>query len=96
MLNHRRFNRESTSGIAQVVLSGGKESKVLLCDISYGGVGFMMQRQKARSLTVRSDTVIRFRSSSGSMVQRKIRIKNIHNNRVGGQYTDGCGWLMDS
>lgn len=95
-LNHRRFNRESASGIAQLVLNGGRESKVLLCDMSYGGVGFLMKRQNARALKIRSETVIRFRSSSGSMTQRKIRIRSIANNRVGGQYTDGCGWLMDS
>lgn len=95
-LNHRRFNRESASGVAQVILNGGRESKVMLCDMSYGGVGFLMKRQYARSLKVSSETVIRFRASSGAMTQRKIRIQSIDNNRVGGQYTDGCSWLMDS
>ncbi len=88
-LNHRATARESLSGQALLTLLNGKECPVYLCDRSLGGVSFNIPRQYARSIAAGQDVRIKYRSTGGPTLQRKIRIKNISNNRIGAQFLDG-------
>lgn len=88
-LNHRVANRESTCGKAFVILHNGRECPVYLCDISIGGVGFNIPTQYSRAVANGHDLRIKYRSVSGSMVVRRIQIKNLNNQRVGAEFLDG-------
>jgi len=88
-LNHRAFVRESTCGKAFVILPNGRECPVYLCDISMGGVGFNIPTQYSRALANGQDLRIKYRSLAGSTVLRRIRIKNLGNNRAGAEFLDG-------
>lgn len=86
-VNYRKAVREAASGRAQVVFNNSKESKIRLCDTSYAGVGFVVPPELALSLSCGQEISVKCKSGSGSMAQRKLRIRNITRNRVGGQYT---------
>jgi len=88
-LNHRRTMRESTCGKAFIILPNGRECPIYLCDISLGGVGFNIPIQYSRTISNGQDLRIKYRSLTGSSVMRKIRIKNIINNRAGAEFLDG-------
>jgi len=88
-LNHRTYPRESTCGKAFVILHTGRECPVYLCDISPGGVGFNIPTQYSRAIANGQDLRIKYRSMAGSTVLRKIRIKNLGNNRAGAEFLDG-------
>jgi hypothetical protein len=88
-LNHRASVRESTCGKAFVILLNGRECPIYLCDISLGGVGFNVPTQYSRTIANGQDLRIKYRSMTGSAVLRKIRIKNIINNRAGAEFLDG-------
>lgn len=88
-LNHRGAARESTCGKAQIILQSGRMCPVYLCDMSPSGIGFNIPRQYSRSVTNGQDISIKYRSQGGATVQRKIRVKDIANNRVGAQFLDG-------
>ncbi|MBV5318501.1 MAG: PilZ domain-containing protein, partial [Desulfobulbaceae bacterium] len=87
-LNNRHYPRESTCSKAIAVLQNGRECPIYLNDISLGGIGFLMPYQHLRSISSGQDITIKYRSMTGSMIQRKIQIKNIYSNRVGGQFLD--------
>lgn len=84
-LNHRAYPRESTCGKALIILENGRECPVYLCDTSLAGIGFLAPYQYLSAFSPNHEVSIKYRSISGSMVQRKIRIKSILNNRVGAQ-----------
>ena len=88
-LNFRSSAREATSGKAFVILPNGRECPVYLCDISMGGVGFNIPVQYSRTLANVPEARIKFRSITGSMVLRRIRIKCVSNNRIGAEFLDG-------
>jgi len=81
--------RESTCGKAFIILPNGRECPIYLCDISLGGVGFNIPIQYSRTISNGQDLRIKYRSLTGSSVMRKIRIKNIINNRAGAEFLDG-------
>lgn len=87
-LNHRASGRESTCGKAYIILQNGSECPVYLSDISIGGVGFTVPAQYSRSIAKAHDLRIKYRSVSGSMVMRRIRLKSLSKNRVGAEFTD--------
>jgi hypothetical protein len=84
-LNHRAYPRESTCGKALIIVESGKEFPVYLSDISLVGIGFLVPYQYLNAIIPNREISIKFRAQSGSMVQRRIRIKSILNNRVGAQ-----------
>ncbi|PIE56160.1 MAG: hypothetical protein CSA34_05465 [Desulfobulbus propionicus] len=88
-LNHRKENREVTSGKALVILSGGQEYPVYLTDLSVRGVGFTMAPQYCRFLSSGGEVNLKYRSASGGLALRKLRVVTITGNRIGGQFTDG-------
>lgn len=88
-LNHRSSTRESTCGKAFIILPNGRECPIYLCDISIGGVGFNIPIQYSRTISNGQDLRIKYRSLNGSSVMRRIRIKNIINNRAGAEFLDG-------
>lgn len=90
-LNHRVLPRESTCGKALVIVQGGREIPVYLCDISLGGIAFNVPHQYVRSIANVQELTIKFRSITGSTVSRKILIKSTNNNRVGAQFLDA--WI---
>jgi len=87
-LNHRTSTRESVCSKAMIILQSGKECPVYLCDISLAGIGFNIPNQYTRSVTVGQEIIIKFRSTTGSSTQRRIRIKSIINARAGAEFTD--------
>jgi len=87
-LNHRSGPRESTCSKAMVLLKNGRECPVYLCDISQGGLGFLLPFQYLRTITGGQEILIKYRSTTGSMIQRKIQIKNVVSNRIGAQFVD--------
>lgn len=88
-LNHRNALRESSCGKALLVLASGKPCPAYLCDISLGGIGFNVPHQYIRAIKDGQDVSIKFRSQSGTTIQRKIRIKSVIGNRIGAQFLDG-------
>ena len=66
-------------------MENGKECPVYLCDISLTGIGFLIPHQYLHSVSAQQEINIKFRSMAGSMVQRRVRIKSIINNRIGSQ-----------
>lgn len=88
LVNYRKDNRESISGKAQMVLTNATEAKIRLCDSSTSGIGFLVPREYTSTLSCGQEIRIKYKSGSGSTTQRKICIKNIMGNRVGGQYTN--------
>ncbi len=88
-LNHRNALRESSCGKALLVLANGKPCPAYLCDISLGGIGFNVPHQYIRAIKDGQDVSIKFRSQSGTTIQRKIRIKSVIGNRIGAQFLDG-------
>lgn len=87
-LNHRAMPRETTCGKAFVILHTGRECPVYLCDISLGGVGFNIPTQYSRAIANGQDLRIKYRSITGSTVLRRIKIKNLGNNRAGAEFLD--------
>ncbi len=87
-LNNRHFPREATCSKGLVVLSNGRECPVYLSDSSLGGIGFLMPYQHLRSVSVDHEIIIKFRALAGTMIQRRLRIKSIASNRIGGQFLD--------
>jgi hypothetical protein len=85
-LNHRGYPRESTCSKALIILENGRECPVYLCDTSLAGIGFLIPYQHLNSLSNHQEINIKFRSMAGSMIQRKICIKSITNNRIGAQF----------
>lgn len=88
LVNYRKDNRESISGKAQMILTNATEAKIRLCDASTSGIGFLVPREYTSTLSCGQEIRIKYKSGSGSTTQRKICIKNIMGNRVGGQYTN--------
>lgn len=88
LVNYRKDNRESISGKAQMVLMNASEAKIRLCDASISGIGFLVPREYISVLSCGQQIGIKYKSGNGSTTQRKICIKNIMGNRVGGQYTN--------
>jgi len=87
-LNNRSFPRETTCSKGLVVLPNRRECPVYLSDISLGGIGFLMPYQFLRSVSSGQEISIKFRSIAGTMIQRRLRIKSIVSNRIGGQFLD--------
>lgn len=87
-LNHRGGPRESTCSKAVVFLKNGRECPVYLCDISLGGLGFLLPFQYLRSIAGGQELLVKYRSTAGSMIQRKIEVKSVTNNRIGAQFVD--------
>jgi len=85
-VNYRQTIREAASGKAHAILSNAKEALIRLCDISTSGVGFTVPREFAHSFYRGQEIQIKFRGSSGSLAQRRLRVQNITGNRVGGKY----------
>jgi hypothetical protein len=88
-LNYREFARETFSGRASIILQNGKEWPVYLSDISIGGIGFIVPQQHRPGIPVQHNFGIKFRSDNGSIVQRKICIRNRVSNRFGAVFLDG-------
>lgn len=88
-INHRLYERESIWGKAFVLLENGTEIPIYLLDRSLGGIGFNVAPQFARSLATGHNTRIKYRTSTGNAVLRKIRITSLHNNRAGAAFLDG-------
>lgn len=88
-LNHRASNRESTSSKAHLLLEGGREYPVYVCDTSLGGIGFIIPPQFNRSIHLGKEMRIKFRNLVGATVLRKIQIRNKGNFRIGAQFLDG-------
>lgn len=87
-LNHRTALREATCGKGLLFLANGRQCPVYLSDLSLGGVGFSVPHQYVRTITAGQEAQIKYRSLSGSSVQRKIRIRSVANTRIGGQFLD--------
>lgn len=86
LVNYRGAIREKASARAQAVLANTKEAAIRLCDISASGIGFTISREYTHSFYRGQDIRIKLRGSSGAFAQRRIRIRNIAGNRIGGQY----------
>jgi len=87
-LNHRGALRESTCSKAVVLLKNGRECPVYLCDISLGGLGFLLPFQYLRSIAGGQEIMIKYRATAGSIIQRKIEVKSVTSNRIGAQFVD--------
>ncbi|WP_028584389.1 PilZ domain-containing protein [Desulfogranum mediterraneum] len=94
-LNYRGAPRESIRGRAQVIMGQQRQISVQLNDISPGGIGFRT-RGNARMFKLNQELNIKYRSSTGIMSQRKIRIQNIAIDRVGARFIDGLGRFNQS
>jgi hypothetical protein len=88
-LNHRATPRESTCGKALIILQNGRQCPVYLCDMSQGGVGFNIPHQYTRSVAVGQEIAIKYRTLTGSSIQRRIRVKSIIYTRAGAEFLDG-------
>jgi hypothetical protein len=88
-LDYREFGREIVSGRASIILQNGKEWPIYLRDISLGGLGFIIPQQHRPRIPVQHNFGIKYRSENGSVVQRKICIKNRASNRFGAAFLDG-------
>jgi hypothetical protein len=85
-INFRKEKRETTYGPARAIMANAQEKKILLCDVSTSGISFIITSESALSMSPGQEIGIKFRTGGSSMLQRKIRIKNIRRNRVGAQY----------
>lgn len=85
-INYRSSLREATSRKAHAVLVNAKEAVIRLCDKSTTGIAFTIPQEHVLSLYREQEIKIKFKGGSG-VSQRKIRIKNIVGNRIGGQYS---------
>jgi hypothetical protein len=85
-INYRKERRETTYGPAKLVMRNAQEQRIRLNDTSYSGVSFFINSQQTHSLRRGLEVGIKFRAGGSSALQRKIRIRNIHNNRVGAEY----------
>ncbi|MBE0583943.1 MAG: hypothetical protein IH612_09265 [Desulfofustis sp.] len=86
MINYRRSTRTSSSTRANAVLSNAREARIQVCDTSSEGIGFLIPPEYRLSLHRGDEVRIKYRVGSGTLAQRKLLIKNINGNRVGGQY----------
>ncbi len=81
-------------GPAKLVMRDAHEKRIRLNDTSLGGVSFYIASEYAKSMRRGQEVGIKFRSGGGSTLQRKIRIKNILNNRIGAEYIRNTAiWL---
>lgn len=87
-LNHRSSPRESTCSKALVLLKNGRECPAYLCDISLGGLAFLLPFQYLRSIAGGQEILIKYRATIGSTIQRKIEVKSVISNRIGAQFID--------
>ena len=85
-VNYRQTIRESSSSRAHAVLSNAREALIQLCDTSAAGVGFTVPREFSRSFYRGQEIRIKFKGSSGSLAQRRLRVQSINGNRIGGKY----------
>ncbi len=88
VINHRGYLRESMSGTAELALDNLTKFKVFICDISPVGIGFILRSGGRMVLTENKNATIKYRSSSGSIIVRKIRIQNIYGTKVGAKFID--------
>lgn len=88
-LNHRQSPRESTCGKGLIVLQNGRQCPVYLSDMSLGGVGFNLPHQYSRSVAVGQEICIKYRTLTGSSIQRRIRVKSLRYTRAGAEFLDG-------
>lgn len=87
-LNYRGVNRELVNSRAQATLMNGSEVKIHLADSSSLGIGFILKQNIARSMSCGHEILIKYRSSTGSIIQRRVKVMNITGNRVGARYLD--------
>ena len=85
-VNYRNSIRESSSRRAHAILHNAKEAVIRLCDTSISGIGFVIPQEYALSLYRGQEIQIKYKGPSG-VSQRRIKIKNVVGNRIGGQYT---------
>jgi hypothetical protein len=86
VINYRRSSRTSSSIRANAVLSNAREARIQVCDTSSEGIGFLIPPEYRLSLHRGDEVRIKYRAGSGTLAQRRLLIKNINGNRVGGQY----------
>lgn len=85
-INYRKDKRETMYGPARAIMANAQEKKILLCDISTGGISFFITSEFALAMRRGQEIGIKFRAGGSSMAQRKIKIRNINKTRVGAQY----------
>ena len=92
-INYRTERRETTYGPARLVMRNAQEQKIRLNDTSLNGVSFFIPSEIALSIRRGQEVGIKFRSSGGSSMQRRICIKNVDKNRIGAQFVrSGASW----
>jgi hypothetical protein len=69
-----------------VITRNAREQKIRLNDVSLSGVSFFITSELALAMRRGQEIGIKFRSGGSSVMQRKIRIRNIKKNRIGAQY----------
>ena len=85
-VNYRKERREVSYGPARVITRNAREHKIRLNDVSLSGVSFFITSELALAMRRGQEIGIKFRSGGSSVMQRKIRIRNIKKNRIGAQY----------
>ena len=87
--DRRTAPREAISRRGVIILPNGQQYPIYLCDRSSVGIGFNIPNQYDCSIAVGQDVLqIEYPSLSGTLIHRKIRIKNLSHGRVGGQLLD--------
>jgi c-di-GMP-binding flagellar brake protein YcgR len=85
--------RESLSGQAMVNIGTHNELRVRLCDVSLGGIGFIVRPGQSRRIRLGQDATLKYRSASGTAIQRKVCLKSIDGMRIGAEFIDGLARL---
>lgn len=92
-INYRKERREVTYGPARIITRNARQTKIRLNDVSVSGVSFYIGSEFALAMRRGQEIGIKFRSGGSSVMQRKIRIRNINKNRIGAQYVRaGVTW----
>ncbi len=92
-LNHRGYQREKISGSGEIIFNNSTKYKVHLRDITLAGIGFIVQRHISRILHPKREVIIKYRTSNGAAIERKIRIKNREGIMVGAEFIDATAQL---
>lgn len=87
-LNYRAIDRELVNSRAQAILMNGSEVRIYLADTSSQGIGFVLKQNIARSMSRGHEIKIKYRTSTGSVILRRVKVMNITGNRVGARYLD--------
>jgi hypothetical protein len=85
-LERRSHPREPICRIGSLIFPQNFELPVFLCDFSLGGIGFICSKRDSLLMTKGLNILLKYRSEEGSMIQRRICVRNSRGQQIGAEF----------